>query len=151
MVAWPALRACFSHRACHASNVTTLPRSRARCLQPRSYIPETPSSLIQRGQLQAGRAALRAIRGPLQPASELDREFNSILAAAGISEHTSAGHWSQARKLVRREQLPPLLLLTLLTAIRQLSGGDFVLLFNTPMQKSECWCCCVRSAGPADI
>jgi hypothetical protein len=48
-------------------------------------IPETPNSLIQRGQLDAGRAALQEIRGQLY---NVDNEFNCILKAAGISNTT---------------------------------------------------------------
>jgi hypothetical protein len=48
-------------------------------------IPETPNSLIQRGELDAGRAALQEIRGQLY---NVDNEFNGILKAAGISNTT---------------------------------------------------------------
>jgi hypothetical protein len=48
-------------------------------------IPETPNSLIQRGQLDAGRTALQEIRGQLY---SVDNEFSGILKAAGISSTT---------------------------------------------------------------
>jgi hypothetical protein len=46
-------------------------------------LPETPNSLMQRGQMAAARAALQEIRGPLVSVEE---EFQGILAAAGIKD-----------------------------------------------------------------
>jgi hypothetical protein len=48
-------------------------------------IPETPNSLIQRGQWDAGRAALQEVRGQMY---NVDDEFVGILKAAGISHTT---------------------------------------------------------------
>jgi hypothetical protein len=46
-------------------------------------LPETPGSLMQRGQLAAARAALQEIRGPLV---DVEEEFDNIMHAAGV-EH----------------------------------------------------------------
>lgn len=50
------------------------------------WIPESPNSLIQRGELERGRRALQRIRGPLY---RVDKEFDEILAAAGVGSKVS--------------------------------------------------------------
>lgn len=54
------------------------------------WIPETPNSLIQRGKLEAGRAALQDIRGQMH---DVDDEFAAILKAAGIQNTTKVDGW----------------------------------------------------------
>ncbi|KAI8472163.1 MAG: hypothetical protein J3K34DRAFT_467566 [Monoraphidium minutum] len=81
------------------------------CVLP--LIPETPSSLIQRGRLAEGWDALEAIAGPLAPPGEVQRRFEGIVAAAGGAEllrgTPEARGWRlvlQMRSLVSAQQLP---------------------------------------------
>eukprot|EP00775_Hariotina_reticulata_P012559 gene12559-12691_t len=87
------------------------------------WLPETPSSLIQRGLLQEGMESLQRIRGPWYGSEALAAEMQLIWKAAGRphpdTNRVARFSWltSQLKQLFSQEQLPQLMVVTLLTVL----------------------------------
>eukprot|EP00775_Hariotina_reticulata_P007044 gene7044-7258_t len=102
------------------------------------FILETPNSLIQRGQFEAGRAALQEIRGPSCDDRLMAAEYNSILKASTFVQASHSAR-SQFMTMTTREQLPPLLLIILIAVFRELCGGHFVSFFLGQILLATSW------------
>lgn len=84
-------------------------------------ITETPTSLIERGNDMAGRAALRKIRG----IDEVDDEFDQIRQAceeAKLIKHPF-------KKLLKRSSMPPLIIGVMMQVFQQFTGINAIMFY----------------------
>ncbi|CAN6180600.1 unnamed protein product [Urochloa humidicola] len=90
-------------------------------------ITETPTSLVERGRVEAGRKTLETIRGT----ADVDGEFEEIRAAC---EHAAAMNAEEApyRRLLRRESRPPLVIAIAMQVFQQFTGIN-ALMFYAPV------------------
>lgn len=87
-------------------------------------LPETPNSMIERGQHEKARTSLKRIRG----VEDIDDEFNDLVAASEESrkiEHP----W---RNLLRKKYRPQLTMAILIPFFQQLTGIN-VIMFYAPV------------------
>ncbi|KAL3727326.1 hypothetical protein ACJRO7_032117 [Eucalyptus globulus] len=84
-------------------------------------ICETPTSLIERNQVNQGRATLRRIRGT----DNVDAEFNSIVAASEAARRVK----HPFRKLMRPSSRPPLVIAMLLQVFQQFTGINAIMFY----------------------
>ncbi|XP_031504379.1 sugar transport protein MST4-like [Nymphaea colorata] len=85
------------------------------------FIAETPTSLIQRGHLEEGKATLRKIRGT----PNVDAEYNEICRAceaANLVKHPF-------RKLANRRNRPPLVIAIVLQVFQQFTGINAIMFY----------------------
>uniref|UniRef100_A0A0E0MI05 Major facilitator superfamily (MFS) profile domain-containing protein n=1 Tax=Oryza punctata TaxID=4537 RepID=A0A0E0MI05_ORYPU len=93
------------------------------------FLVDTPNSLIERGRLEEGRAALKKIRGT----DNVEPEFNEIVAASRVAQEVKRPFRSLLR---RRTNRPQLAIAVLLQLFQQVAGINAVMfyapvLFNT--------------------
>ncbi|GER31658.1 sugar transporter [Striga asiatica] len=87
-------------------------------------LPETPNSMIERGQHDAARSRLRRIRG----VSEVDEEFDDLVAAS--EESRKVEHpW---RNLLQKKYRPHLTMAVAIPFFQQLTGIN-VIMFYAPV------------------
>ncbi|KAK1299302.1 Sugar transport protein 6 [Acorus calamus] len=87
-------------------------------------IPETPTSLIERGHLQKGKLVLQKIRGT----DAVEEELGELVAASEAAE----GMESPFKGLKRRESFPPLVVTVLIQVFQQF-GGMNAIMFYAPV------------------
>ncbi|XP_031386127.1 sugar transport protein 8-like [Punica granatum] len=88
-------------------------------------IVETPTSLIERGKLEAGLKTLRRIRG----VHDVDREFEEILHATELAKKVETNSF---RNLMKRSSRPQLICGTILQVFQQFTGIN-VIMFYAPV------------------
>lgn len=91
-------------------------------------LPDTPNSMIERGQHDEARAKLQRVRG----VDDVDEEFNDLVAASEASRQVEHP-W---RKLLERKYRPHLSMAILIPFFQQLTGINVIMfyapvLFNT--------------------
>lgn len=79
-------------------------------------LPETPNSLIERGQRTKGRAVLARLRAT----DDVEAEFQDICAAA--DEANAVSMMASWRALFSRECSPMLIVTSLIAMLQQLTG-----------------------------
>ncbi|CAN6333164.1 unnamed protein product [Urochloa humidicola] len=77
-------------------------------------VVDTPNSLVERGRLEEGKAALKKIRGT----DDVEPEFNAIMEASRIARKVK----HPFRNLLRRRNRPQLVVAVLLQIFQQLTG-----------------------------
>ncbi|CAN6346926.1 unnamed protein product [Urochloa humidicola] len=77
-------------------------------------VVDTPNSLVERGRLEEGKAALKKIRG----VDDVEPEFNAIVEASRIARKVK----HPFRNLLRRRNRPQLVVAVLLQMFQQLTG-----------------------------
>ncbi|XP_008802210.2 sugar transport protein MST1 [Phoenix dactylifera] len=87
-------------------------------------IPDTPSSLVQRGKLDRARAALRRVRGP---AADIEAELKDIVQAVEDSMKSEEGAF---RRILRREYRPYLVMAVAIPTFQQLTGIIVIAFFS---------------------
>ncbi|KAL1560158.1 Transcription factor stp1 [Salvia divinorum] len=87
-------------------------------------LPETPNSLIERGQQDKARAELRKIRG----VSDVEEEFTDLVAASDASQKVEHP-W---RNLLQRKYRPHLTMAVLIPFFQQFTGIN-VIMFYAPV------------------
>ncbi|XP_057764655.1 sugar carrier protein C-like [Salvia miltiorrhiza] len=87
-------------------------------------LPETPNSLIERGQQDKARAELKKIRG----VSDVEEEFQDLVAASDASQKVEHP-W---RNLLRRKYRPHLTMAVLIPFFQQFTGIN-VIMFYAPV------------------
>ncbi|CAL4900636.1 unnamed protein product [Urochloa decumbens] len=87
-------------------------------------VVDTPNSLIERGRLEVGKAALKKIRGT----DDVEPEFNAIMEASCIAREVK----NPFRNLLRRHNRPQLVVAVLLQMFQQLTGIN-VIMFYAPV------------------
>ncbi|KAJ1262785.1 hypothetical protein BS78_09G136500 [Paspalum vaginatum] len=85
-------------------------------------VVDTPNSLIERGRLEEGKAALKKIRGT----DNVEPEFNSIVEASLIARH---GVKHPFRDLLRRRNRPQLIITVFLQIFQNLTGINAIMFY----------------------
>ena len=86
-------------------------------------LPETPSSLIERGRTEQGRRVLAKLRGVSE--EEVGVEFEDICEASTQAARVSiASSWAA---IFRRRYRPQLIVTTLIAALQQLTGINAIM------------------------
>ncbi|XP_062188096.1 sugar transport protein 8-like [Phragmites australis] len=87
-------------------------------------ITETPTSLVERGRADAGRATLEKIRGT----AEVDDEYEEIRSAC---EHAAALREEERpyRRLMRPESRPPLVIAIAMQVFQQFTGINAIMFY----------------------
>ncbi|WVZ98427.1 hypothetical protein U9M48_043873 [Paspalum notatum var. saurae] len=86
-------------------------------------VVETPNSLIERGRLEEGKAALKKIRGT----DNVEPEFNSIVEAS-LTAHHGVKH-PPFRDLLRRRNRPQLIVTVFLQIFQNLTGISAIMFY----------------------
>ncbi|KAF6250807.1 sugar carrier protein A [Scenedesmus sp. NREL 46B-D3] len=84
-------------------------------------LPDTPNSLVQRGQQEEGRRVLQKIRGT----NDVDTEFDDICEAVRVSASVS-NPW---RTITRRRYWPQLVISVLVPIFQQLTGINAIMFY----------------------
>ncbi|XP_030532386.1 sugar transport protein 8-like [Rhodamnia argentea] len=84
-------------------------------------ICETPTSLIERNQIDQGKATLRRIRGT----DNITAEFDSIVAASEAARQVK----NPFRKLMRPSSRPPLVIAIVLQVFQQFTGINAIMFY----------------------
>lgn len=87
-------------------------------------IPDTPSSLLQRGKLDRARAALRRVRGPV---ADVEAELKDIIRNVEESMESEDGAF---RRILRREYRPYLVMAVAIPTFQQLTGIIVIAFFS---------------------
>ncbi|KQK20404.1 sugar transport protein 8 [Brachypodium distachyon] len=87
-------------------------------------ITETPTSLVERGQKEAGRAMLERIRGT----KEVDEEFEEISLACETAAKMCEEE-KPFRRLRRRESRPPLVIAIVMQVFQQFTGINAIMFY----------------------
>nr|CAB3456045.1 unnamed protein product [Digitaria exilis] len=90
-------------------------------------ITETPTSLVERGKVDAGRRTLEKIRGT----GEVDAEFDEIRSACDLAAELNAEE-RPYRRLLRRESRPPVVIAVAMQVFQQCTGIN-ALMFYAPV------------------
>ena len=90
------------------------------------FLVDTPNSLIQRGRLEEGRAALKRIRGT----DDVEPEFNEIVEASRVAQEAKR---SSFRYLLRRRSNRPQLVIAVLLQLFQQVAGINAVMFYAPV------------------
>ncbi|KAF3779830.1 Sugar transport protein 8 [Nymphaea thermarum] len=85
------------------------------------FIAETPTSLIQRGLLDEGRATLKKIRGT----SNVEAEFNEICRACKAANLVK----QPFKKLANRKNRPPLVIAIAMQVFQQFTGINAIMFY----------------------
>lgn len=85
-------------------------------------ICETPSSLIERGKTEEGRAVLKKIRG----VDNIDAEFDSLVHASEVAKQFTNPY----SKLMKRSSRPPLVIGILLQIFQQFTGINAIMFYS---------------------
>ncbi|KAL9424952.1 hypothetical protein AB3S75_031974 [Citrus x aurantiifolia] len=88
------------------------------------FLPDTPNSMIERGQHDEARKQLRKVRG----VNDVDGEFNDLVAASEASKQVEHP-W---RNLLRRKYRPHLTMAVLIPFFQQFTGIN-VIMFYAPV------------------
>ncbi|XP_057429531.1 sugar carrier protein C-like [Lotus japonicus] len=88
------------------------------------FVPDTPNSLIERGEHEKAKEQLKKIRG----VEDVDLEFNDLVAASDESKKVEHP-W---RKLLQRKYRPQLTIATLIPFFQQFTGIN-VIMFYAPV------------------
>lgn len=83
---------------------------------------ETPNSLIERGQLEQGKSILMKVRGTLN----VDEEFKGLVKASEMA----AGVRHPFRNMLKRRNLPPLVVGIMIQIFQQLSGINSIMFYS---------------------
>ncbi|CAL5224738.1 g7471 [Coccomyxa viridis] len=86
------------------------------------FLPNTPNSLVERGNPEKAKAVLRRVRGT----KDVDTEFKSILVANKVMENME-NPW---RAIIRRKNIPQLTLAIMMPLLQQWSGVNAVSFFS---------------------
>ncbi|KAF7146368.1 hypothetical protein RHSIM_Rhsim04G0205400 [Rhododendron simsii] len=86
------------------------------------FITETPTSLVERGDLSAGKKALERIRG----VSDVDAEYEQIKRACEQAKLIN----QPFKKLLRRESRPPLVIGMMLQVFQQFTGINAIMFYG---------------------
>ncbi|KAI3891378.1 hypothetical protein MKX03_017954 [Papaver bracteatum] len=84
-------------------------------------IPDTPTSLIERGQLQNGRTILQKIRRT----EEIDDEYNQIVHASELAHQVT----NPFKKLAQPSSRPPLVIGMLMQVFQQFTGINAIMFY----------------------
>ncbi|KAI3917940.1 hypothetical protein MKW98_000174 [Papaver atlanticum] len=84
-------------------------------------IPDTPTSLIERGQLQNGRTILQKIRRT----EEIDNEYNQIVHASELAHQDK----NPFKKLAQPSSRPPLVIGMLMQVFQQFTGINAIMFY----------------------
>ncbi|CAN6448467.1 unnamed protein product [Victoria cruziana] len=85
------------------------------------FIAETPTSLIQRGHLEEGKATLKKIRGT----DDIDAEYNEIYQACQAANLVK----DPFRKLANRFNWPPLIIAIVMQVFQQFTGINAIMFY----------------------
>ncbi|CAN6351091.1 unnamed protein product [Urochloa humidicola] len=91
-------------------------------------VVDTPNSLVERGRLEEGRAALKKIRGT----DDVEPEFNTIVEASRIARQVN----HPFRNLLRRRNRPQLVVAVLLQMFQQLTGINAIMFYAPVLFKT---------------
>ncbi|KAF6258857.1 hypothetical protein COO60DRAFT_1295122 [Scenedesmus sp. NREL 46B-D3] len=95
-----------------------------------TLLPDTPNSLVQRGQQEEGRRVLRKIRGTDDVAAEFDDIVEAVRVSAAVSNP-----W---RTITRRRYWPQLVISVLVPIFQQLTGINAIM-FYAPQLDDQLW------------
>ncbi|RZC73518.1 hypothetical protein C5167_048999 [Papaver somniferum] len=84
-------------------------------------IPDTPTSLIERGQLQNGRSILQKIRRT----EEIENEYNQIVHASELAHQVK----NPFKKLAQPSSRPPLVIGMLMQVFQQFTGINAIMFY----------------------
>ncbi|RZC85366.1 hypothetical protein C5167_041546 [Papaver somniferum] len=84
-------------------------------------IPETPTSLIERGHVEKGKLTLQKIRRT----QNVEEEYQSILTASRLSQETQ----SSFSKLMRPSSRPPLVIGIMMQVFQQFTGINAIMFY----------------------
>ncbi|TVU40140.1 hypothetical protein EJB05_13590 [Eragrostis curvula] len=87
-------------------------------------ITETPTSLVERGQPQAGRATLERIRGTRDVGDEFEEIRDACARAAALREEEKP-----YRRLARPESRPPLVIAIAMQVFQQFTGINAIMFY----------------------
>ncbi|KAF8065876.1 STP13 [Scenedesmus sp. PABB004] len=87
-----------------------------------ALVPETPNHLVERGQLERGRATLRKIRG----VDDVEAELDDMRDAADAAHAVRANPW---RAMFSRKFTPQLVILVALQIFNQLDGINSIMFY----------------------
>ncbi|PWZ05105.1 Sugar transport protein 13 [Zea mays] len=98
------------------------------------FVTDTPSSLIERGRMEEGKAVLKKIRGT----DNVEPEFNEIVEASRVAQEVK----HPFRNLLQRRNRPQLVIAVLLQIFQRFTGMNAIMfyapvLFNTLGFKSD--------------
>ncbi|GLJ21728.1 hypothetical protein SUGI_0404980 [Cryptomeria japonica] len=85
------------------------------------FIVETPNSLVERGQLEEGKAVLRKIRGT----NNVDPEFNELVEASRMAKQVK----HPFRNLLKRRNRPQLVITICLQIFQQFTGINAIMFY----------------------
>lgn len=85
------------------------------------FLVETPNSLLERGQLEEGKRVLLKVRGT----PNVDEEFNALVKAS----EAAARMKHPFRNILRRRNLPPLIIAVLIQIFQQFSGINAIMFY----------------------
>ena len=89
------------------------------------FVPESPTSLLEKGEVRSGAKALRVLRHP----HPIDEELNRLRCEASIAR-CCLRPW---REMLKRRSFPTLLLSALCTLIQQLTGINFLVFYGAQL------------------
>ncbi|KAL8166019.1 hypothetical protein V2J09_007518 [Rumex salicifolius] len=89
------------------------------------FLPDTPSSLLDRGQAEEARRVLRRVRGLNPENTEIETEFAEMVAASEASKKVEAP-W---RNLLTRKHRPHLVMAVLIPFFQQMTGMNIVVFY----------------------
>ncbi|KAI3823912.1 hypothetical protein L1987_05357 [Smallanthus sonchifolius] len=91
-------------------------------------LPETPNSMIERGQIESAKAKLRRIRG----IDDIDQEFNDLTYASEESRKNK----HQWRNLLQKKYIPQLTMAILIPFFQQLTGINVIVFYGPVLFKT---------------
>ncbi|KAL3505899.1 hypothetical protein ACH5RR_031281 [Cinchona calisaya] len=85
------------------------------------FITESPPSLVERKEKEAGKAALKKIRG----VDDVDAEFEEILIACDIASKNKHSF----KNLMKKESVPPLVIAVCIQVFQQFTGINAIMFY----------------------
>ncbi|KAL5815338.1 hypothetical protein ACOSQ3_026123 [Xanthoceras sorbifolium] len=95
-----------------------------------SFLPNTPNSMLEKGDNDKARAMLRRIRGVTD--KEVEEEFNDILAAGEASKQVK-NPW---KNIIKRRYRPQLVMAILIPFFQQITGINVVMFYAPVLFKT---------------
>jgi sugar porter (SP) family MFS transporter len=94
------------------------------------FLPETPNSLLQRGQKEKAEIVLKKLRG-VNTNSTIQVEFDSVVVAAQRTK--TSGMWSSYKELFKKEYLPAMTISITYPVLNMLAGMNVIGVWATQL------------------